>query len=73
VFCLLRFAAAFAATVIFCTAAFADGDAPSNPTLLLFGGTDLFAATTTIRDSTALSVMPEESGRRAGLSMTAWP
>ncbi len=41
-FCLLRFAAAFAATVIFCTAAFADGDAPSNPTLLLFGGTDLF-------------------------------
>ena len=41
-FCLLRFAAGFAVTIIFCTAALADGNAPSNPTLLLFGGTDLF-------------------------------
>jgi hypothetical protein len=38
--CLLRFGAAFAALVIFCTTALADGDGPNSPSFLLFGGTD---------------------------------
>jgi len=40
--CLSRFAAAFAAVVVFCTAALADGDGPNGPSLLLFGGSDLW-------------------------------
>ena len=68
--CVLRFAAAFAATIVFCTAALADGDGPSNPSLLLFGGGDLFPATT-IWGSTAFSVMPEGFGRPAALITTA--
>jgi hypothetical protein len=35
---------AFAAATIFCSAALADGDPPAEPTFLLFGGGDIFAA-----------------------------
>ena len=42
--CLLRSGVALAAAMIFCTTALADEDAPKDPTLLLFGGGDLFSA-----------------------------
>jgi hypothetical protein len=40
--CLSRFGAAFAAVVIFCATARADGDGPSSPTLLFFAGSVLW-------------------------------
>jgi hypothetical protein len=51
VVCLLRSGVALAAALIFCTAAHADGDGdrPRGPTLLLFGGTDLFSAYSDLR------------------------
>jgi Cellulose biosynthesis protein BcsS len=39
----LRFCAAVAAGMLFCTTARADGDGKSDPSLLLFGGTDVFS------------------------------
>ena len=42
--CLLRFGVAVAAALMFCATALADGDRPSDPTLLLFAGGDLFSA-----------------------------
>ena len=47
--CLLRFGASLAAMVIFCTSVLADGDQPSDPTLLLFAGGDLFSAYNDLR------------------------
>jgi hypothetical protein len=49
VVCLLRFGAAFAATIIFCAAALADGNGPSDPSLLLFGGSDVFSGYNDLR------------------------
>jgi len=42
--CVLRSGVALAAAMVFCTSALADGDAPSDPTLLLFAAADLFSA-----------------------------
>ena len=47
--CLLRSGVALAAAMIFCTSALADGNAPADPTLLLFAGGDLFSAYNDLR------------------------
>jgi len=47
--CVLPSGVALATAMIFCTAALADGDAPSDPSLLLFGGADLFSGYNELR------------------------